>query len=543
MTAGVSWRQLAAAASTGLLLVLSFPRPQLALAAWVALVPLLLTASTASRRGAFLLGWVAGVTFFTGSLRWLTYTMVHYGHLPESLSYPLLLLLATYLGAYLGLFALVAQALANQPQWRRLLALPAAWTALELARTHLLTGFPWAVLGYSQAGRLPVIQIAELTGVYGVSFVIVLVNTALALALAAARPAGEMPLPIPVASFVPMPTPAFPIKGVAAPLSLAAALLTTVLVYGHWRLDQVSRAASGADHLTVAVVQGNIEQDRKWDPAFLRETVDRYQALTRERADQPLDLIVWPEAAMPFFFERDLAHREELLAFVAGQATPLLFGSPAVDTVNGRPSLYNSAYLVTANGTVAGRYDKLHLVPFGEYVPLERLLFFVNKMVDGIGEFVPGQDATVFALERFRLGVMICFEVVFPDLTRQAVENGATVMAAITNDAWFGDSAAPYQHLDMVVLRAVENRVPFARAANTGISGFIDMTGRLVATTDLFVPATRVASLAPRTESTWYTRHGNAFAWACVAVAALILAAAVRSDGKPPAGPPKTRRS
>lgn len=531
MTNPLSWRQIAAAAGSGLLLILSFPRPQFPLVAWFALVPLLLALSTVSRRGAFLLGWITGVTFFTGSLRWLIYTMVHYGHMPEWLSYPTLLLLTAYLAVYIGLFALTALMLANQRTWIRLLALPAAWVALELTRTYLFTGLPWGVLGYSQAGTLPVIQIAEVAGVYGVSFVIVLTNTALALALAASRPTGEMSMPIPVASFAPFPGPQLPRRGVLGPLGLAAAVLLGVLMYGHWRLDQIRAAAADHTPVTVAVVQGNIDQDRKWDPAFRRETIDRYQDLTREQAEQSLDLIVWPEAAMPFFFERDAAHRKELIEFTTQGKTPLLFGSPAVDSpVGERPRLYNSAYLITADGAVAGRYDKLHLVPFGEYVPLRRLLFFVDKMVDGIGEFVPGTEAVVFTLDRFRLGVMICFEVVFPDLTRRAVLNGATVMAAITNDAWFGVSAAPYQHLDMVVFRAVENRVPFARAANTGVSGFIDAAGHLAATTDLFVPATRVAPLTPRTETTWYTRFGDVFAWFCAVFVLAVLARAARES-------------
>jgi apolipoprotein N-acyltransferase len=340
-----------------------------------------------------------------------------------------------------------------------------------------------------------------------------------------------MSIPIPVASFAPFPGPQLPRRGVVGPLGLAALVLLGVLMYGHWRLDQMSAAAVDRTPATVAVVQGNIDQERKWDPAFRRETIDRYQDLTRELAEQSLDLIVWPEAAMPFFFERDAAQRRELIEFVTRGRTPLLFGSPAVDSpVGERPRLYNSAYLITADGAVAGRYDKLHLVPFGEYVPLARLLFFVDKMVDGIGEFVPGTEAIVFTLDRFRLGVMICFEVVFPDLTRRAVYNGATLMAAVTNDAWFGDSAAPYQHLDMVVFRAVENRVPFARAANTGVSAFIDAAGRLVATTDLFVPATRVAPLAPRTETTWYTRYGDVFAWFCAVFVLAVLAQAARES-------------
>ncbi|HET8761362.1 MAG TPA: apolipoprotein N-acyltransferase, partial [Nitrospiria bacterium] len=380
MTTALSRRQLAGAAFSGLLLIVSFPRPQFALAAWLALVPLLLTVSNAtSRRDAFLLGWITGVTFFTGSLRWLAYTMVHYGHLPEWLSYIVLLLLTAYLGVYVGLFALAARVLNDQPTWLRLTALPAAWAALELARTHLLTGYPWVLLGYSQAGTLPVIQIAEFTGVYGVSYLIVLVNAALAIALTAPRPAGEMPMPIPVASFVPMPAPSLPRRGLAA-LFAAALVLIGVLGYGHWRLDQLLRTSAETPPLNVAVIQGNVDQDHKWDPAFLRETIDRYHALTNEQTDRPLDLIVWPEAAMPFIFERDASLRRELLGFVAEHRTPLLFGSPAIDGADSStPKMYNSAYLVTATGEVAGRYDKMHMVPFGEYVPLAPLLFFVNK--------------------------------------------------------------------------------------------------------------------------------------------------------------------
>ncbi len=516
-------RHLALACVSGLLLALSFPLPHLSMLGWVALVPLLVAAPQTSRRDAFALGWIAGLTFFTGSLHWLTNTMVNYGHLPVWVSYGLLLLFTTYLGLYLGLFALAVHDLADRPAWLRLLALPAAWTTLEFIRAHLLTGFPWVAFGYSQATTLPLIQIADTVGVYGLSYVLVFVNVALAQALTALLPRGELPLPIPVASFVPIGTP-FPRRTVFGPLAAVVFLLNAVLVYGHWRLDELTRGAPAAEAIKIAVVQGNIDQHQKWEPAALRETVARYQALTSDSLSQRPDLVVWPESAMPFFFERDEASRNELMAFIERQGVPLLFGSLALDTPPGEPPrLYNSAYLVSRGGTVVGRYDKLHLVPFGEYVPLAPLLFFVDKMVDGIGEFVPGARSTIFELDRVRLGVMICFEVVFPDLTRRAALGGATLMAAITNDAWFGHSAAPYQHLEMVAFRAVENRLPFARAANTGISGFIDATGRIFDTSDLFVPAARTASLVPRTRTTFYTRHGDVFAWLCVGLTAVVF--------------------
>jgi apolipoprotein N-acyltransferase len=528
-------RHVALAVLSGILLTLSFPLPHVSWLGWIALVPLLVAAPHASPRGALLLGWIAGVTFFTGSLHWLTNTMVNYGHLPLWLSYPLLALLTAYLGVYVGLFAVGARVLAAKPVWLKLLAVPALWTTLELTRAHVLTGFPWAAFGYSQATTLPVIQIADTAGVYGVSFVLVFVNAAVALALAEARPRGEMPLPIPVASFAPMAELPFPRRGVFAPLVAAAVVLYAVLAYGHWRLDEASSGTPAAQPFKVAVVQGNIDQDRKWDPAFLRETVDRYQHLTHEQAAQQPDVVLWPEAAMPFFFEREAAHRDELIAFVEREGIPLLFGSLALDAATGRtPRLYNSAYLVSPRGAVAGRYDKLHLVPFGEYVPLASLLFFVDKLVDGIGNFVPGAGPTIFALGHARLGVAICFEVVFPELTRQAVLLGATVMATITNDAWFGESAAPYQHMEMIAFRAVENRVPFARAANTGISGFVDATGRIFETSDLFVPAARIATLSPRTRTTFYTRHGDVFAWICAGVTAAAFWWQMWATPRPP---------
>ena len=518
----LSGRQFVLAVISGGVLALAFPLPHRSTLAWIALVPLVVAASHVSLRNAWWLGWLSGVTFFSAALHWVTNTMVHYGHLPLWLSYALLALFASYLGVYMGLFALGTRALAEYPSWVRLLALPALWTALELVRASAFTGFPWAALGYSQATTLPVIQIADTVGVYGVSFVIVFVNVAVAQALTALLPPAAMPMPIPVASFVPMAAAPFPRRAFFGPLVAAVVVLNAVLIYGHWRLDQLRRATP-EHQLSVTVVQGNIDQAEKWDPTRIPEIVTRYQRLTQDRAVPRPDLVVWPEAAMPFFFEREIAHRDEVTAFAAREHIALLLGSPAIETAPGRPPrLYNSAYFVAPDGTVAGRYDKLHLVPFGEYVPLASLLFFVDKMVDGIGDFSPGTGPVLFSIDRARLGVMICFEVIFPDLTRRMVSRGATVMATITNDAWFGKSAAPYQHLEMVALRAVENRVPFARAANTGISGFIDASGQISNTSDLFTAAANSAMMTPRTTTTFYTRYGDVFAWLCL-LATIVL--------------------
>ncbi len=520
---------------SGILLFLSFPEPELWFLAWIALVPLLVALTRLPRKQAFAAGMIAGLSYFMGCLYWLTHTMMVYGNLPLPVSFLLMLLLVIYLSAYVGLFTLgyktVSQA--GSP-WQELLAAPCLWVLLEWLRAHLLTGFPWALLGHSQYRILPVIQIADLTGVYGVSFAIVMVNAALAQAMRSAPTVSRM-LPA--------------LRTGWLPVGAAGLLVAGLLMYGANRLSQLA-AQNDAQTIRVGIAQGNIRQDQKWDPAFQRMTMDTYRALTvglqamaassrptSQRTPDPnrrdgLDLVVWPETAAPFFFERDPKWRTELEALARESRTSLLFGSlavgprpdgPASADAARMPALYNSAYLLSETGRLAGRYDKIHLVPFGEYVPLSSLLFFVHRMVEGIGDFGAGRTHRVMEIPAGRFGVVICFEVIFPDLVRKFVGNGARFMATITNDAWFGRTSAPYQHFSMVVFRAVENRTPFVRAANTGISGHIDRTGRIRAATGLFEQASLVQEIAPGQAITFYTRYGDIFSYLCVIILMVIL--------------------
>jgi apolipoprotein N-acyltransferase len=307
-------------------------------------------------------------------------------------------------------------------------------------------------------------------------------------------------------------------------------LVALDLGYGAFRLSEDK--ASEPPSLRVGVVQANIPQDVKWDARFRQETINRYERLTHDLASQSVGLVVWPEAAVPFLFEEDKPFRQQVIESVRADRVPLLFGSPAVTTVGNRLRMYNSAYLLSADGQVMGRYDKMHLVPFGEYIPLQKLLFFVDKMVEGIGDFLPGRDYTLFKLPEAKFGTVICYEVIFPDLVRRFVNEGATLMTTITNDAWFGDSSAPYQHFSMVVFRAVENRVPFARAANTGVSGFIDRTGRIQTAGPIFVEAALADTVRLRTQTTFYTWYGDVFAYACVIITLLMIYAAIRTGPK-----------
>jgi apolipoprotein N-acyltransferase len=314
-------------------------------------------------------------------------------------------------------------------------------------------------------------------------------------------------------------------------LLLLIGLVLTVFAYGRWRL--VTLESNSGAPFKIALVQGNIAQDTKWDPAFQQATLNKYLRLTRKVAKEAPDLIVWPETATPFFFQSDVKNSEVLVQQLEELKKPLLFGSPAYSREEDQLRLYNRAYLLNELGRISGYYDKIHLVPFGEYVPLKQILFFVNKLVQAAGDFASGNRAEVLELPPVRIGVLICYEGIFPELSRDLVNAGANLLVNITNDAWYGRSSAPHQHLSMAVFRAVENRVPMARCANTGITAFIDARGRIYQATGLFEEATVVGTVKLGHGNTVYRRYGEWFAWGCLCVTFLVLGYGLR---RPPAG-------
>lgn len=516
------------ASASGVLHPLLFPYFDFGFLAWIFLIPLHVVLTQSDQRRAFWIGWLSGVIAFVGAMHWVVTAMNLYGRMPLVLSYAVMLLLSTYLGLFFAAYALLFVWLRSRLPSLIVLAAPCVWVTLELMRTYLFSGLPWTLLGYSQYRWLPAIQIADLTGVYGIAFVLVLVNVALTELgfWAVARWRGREP-------------------GASPWLPIGAALLVVVLTvgYGYARLASLrgdqNGAIAGMDRaLRIGLVQANIDQAQKWDPTFTRETIARYRHLT-EWAAEDTDLVIWPEAATPFLFERELDYRSVVTDLVRAGSTPLLFGSPAVGyEADGRPYLLNSAYLLSEEGRVIGRYDKQHLVPFGEYVPLRSILFFLDKLVEGIGDFKPGTQPTILHLpqrppnEPITFGVVICYEVIFPDLVRRFAATGVDFMTTITNDAWFGRSVAPFQHFGMVVLRAVENRVSFARAANTGISGFIDPSGRIVTASPIFEQVALKGAIPIGRLQTFYTRFGDVFAYGCVIIAGVLCASAFRR-GRP----------
>ncbi len=484
---------------SGVLLAFSFPRSEFYLLAWIAFIPLFFAIRKQSFRKSFLLGWLGGLSYFALTLSWLTATMSDFGGLPSPAAVGINFLLIAYLALYLGLFCTLLHIVTLDHEQTLLLIAPALWVTLEYVKGHLLTGFPWVSLAYSQYRNLPMIQIADFGSIYSVAFVIVLINSALYLFIVNKRS--------------------------KKPLFVGLIMLLLTFAYGKFRLSQTT---TGSETLSIVVIQGNVGQTEKWDRKFQELTVEKYlrlseSALQKNQNSRP-DLILWPESALPFIFGTEALHEKSLLDFVKKENIDLIVGAPSMKTLeSGQITLLNSAFLLSPIKGMTFRYDKIHLVPFGEYVPFSDLFFFVNKIVSGISDFSPGSTALVMPSSGSRIGVAICYEVIFPDLVRQFVKNGAQIMTTITNDAWFGNSAAPRQHFSMLVFRAIENRVPFARSANTGISGFIDAQGRIITQSKLDIETTLTENLTPGEGRTFYTLHGDLFVMLCAMIAAIFF--------------------
>lgn len=486
---------------SGLLVALSFPNAGLSFLAWVSLVPLLIALEGADEKTAFRAGFTSGITAYAIILYWINIVVTQYGHLPWALSIPIYLALVAWLAVFMGVAALTSR-IAEQIGIKSALALPLAWVAADFARSFLLTGFPWAMLGHSQYRTLPLIQVADMFGVYGITLLIVLANVVLYRVIRAVSGASV----------------SYPVKS-AAVLSV---MLIGTLAYGFNRLN--IKPDSGAPPLRVTLVQGNIDQDVKWSPAYQEHTVSIYERLTRKGAGNGTDLIVWPESAIPFFFQDQQAYADRLRNLSRELSAALLTGSPAHEIRNGRRVYLNSAFVIAPNGETVGRSDKLHLVPFGEYVPMAKLLPFVNKLVAGIGDFVPGTHATPLKVDGTSVGTLVCFEAIFPEVARAYVNNGARVLVNITNDAWFGRSSAPYQHLSIAAFRTVETRTPMLRAANTGVTAIIDQNGHISTMTDIFREDFRHGEITPGTGESIYLKIGDLAAWCCLIISMGIIA-------------------
>ncbi|GLI39714.1 apolipoprotein N-acyltransferase [Geobacter hydrogenophilus] len=488
---------------SGGLLALAFPSPGISPLAWIAFAPLLLACGRKDPRKAFHLGFVTGLTAYAGILYWITIVVTTYGKLPWIVSVGVLSMLVSYLALYPAVVAYLVRR-GEDRGISLLISFPLLWVGLEYGRAFLVTGFPWASLGYTQYRTLPLIQIADITGVYGLSFLIALANVVFYRIIRGFAARERAP---------------YPVKSVV----LLLALLLATVAYGFKRLH----VPESGEPFKVALIQGNIDQNIKWDPSFQEETVAIYERLSRKAcAAGPSDLLVWPESAAPFYFQDEPRYASRIKGLAKELKTCAVVGSPAYEKDGERLKYLNSAFLLSPWGDVLGRSDKIHLVPFGEYVPMAKLLPFVNKLVAGIGDFSPGAQVAALDTGKGRIGILVCFEGIFPELSRAYVRAGSRLLVNITNDAWFGRSSAPYQHLSMTVFRAVENRVPLVRAANTGITSIIDSKGHIRGMTSLFEEAVLNGEVRLGEGESFYNRYGDVFAWACVAGGAIVTALA-----------------
>ncbi len=517
----------ASAIASGVLLALAMPKFSWWPLAWLAPALLLHSVRDLPWRPAAVLGWVAGFSFYLPALYWLAPTVVSYTRIGWAAACGLVVLLCAVEACYIATIA-AAVAWIGGGAWRRVFVAPAAWVVVEWLRTFFPAPFPWIPLATSQvAGPLVLVQVADLAGCYGVSWAIVLVGAALAEALAVRREAvaGE-----PVAG---APPGSSSLKRGGGLVALAAAVIAAVVGYGHWRLSELEAAQEDSHGLTAAIVQGNIPQRLKWQMDRQDEILSRYLELSRQAAASGARLIVWPEAAVPFFLEYD-KRRSRLVELATTTGAALVVGAPGYRDTPAGPRQYNEAWLILPGRGLAGYYDKIQLVPFGEYVPWGPLLAWVDKAVEAVGDFGRGSAAVVFEVPddahdgNVRLGVLICYEAIFPSFVRRFVLGGARLLVNISNDAWYGRSAAPYQHLAMAALRAVENRVPLVRATNTGISAFVDATGRIHERTPLFEEAVRIRTVAPGRAASLYVRFGNWLVWASLLLLAMAAAAKLR---------------
>ena len=492
-------------AGGGLLLSASFPPFRLDLLAWLAFVPLFLAIQRDPRLiTAALSGTSFGMAFFLVDVAWIFRTLVTHGHFGAIQASFTLFGLVLFLSTFSAIFGLILGLLCRRG-YRYALFAPFLWTAIEYVRATSFTGFPWDLVGYSQTGRLAVIQLADVTGVYGVSFLIVLANAAVWEAIESLM------------------------ERQALPWGMLIAAVTAVVLnvgYGEYRLAQFPPNYKEGRGFGVGILQGNIPQEVKWDQGAREHTFRTYEALGKDAVNSGARFLIWPETSVPVVFgdPGDDWKRPGLISLNLG--VPMLVGAPAAEIVDKTTHYYNSAFLVE-DGILRERYDKIHLVPFGEYMPLSWLLPLGPGIAAREADYSPGTQMKVMqAGHGPRFSVLICYEAIFPELSRAAIRNGADLLVNITNDGWFGATAAPYQHLAMARVRSIENRVWLLRCANTGVSAAFDPAGRAVSTIALgkngemtvFVPETI------RTEAL-YTKFGDVFALSCLGISGLIGAA------------------
>ena len=523
--------------SAGLQIVI-FPLPNLYWLSWIAVAPLIVAILRArapetlqlqlddqarllpaTPLQGFVLGYVCGILWFAGTCYWIFDTMHRYGGLPVPVAVLALVLFCMYVGLYHGMFGLLLALVAGSNVGgskvggqktaatggairRTLVAAPFLWVAVELARTRI-TAFPWELLGYAQTGNFALTRVATFTGVYGLSFEIMLVNSVFAAAFLAGKERRKR-------------------------LLVAACAALVILQTGQW----LAPPPVVADH-TALLVQPDIpiQAGEMWTKEYFQGTLRDLTAISLHppgemKDSRRHDLIVWPESPSPFY-TNDPLFRDAVSALARQSGTWVVAGSigitPAMHSAGQSSEIFNSAALVNPQGEWVGRYDKVHLVPFGEYLPFPQVFAFAGGLTKEVGEFQRGASRTPLDAGGQRLGMFICYESIFPDEVRQGPLQGAQVLVNISNDGWYGDSGAWKQHLQQTQMRAIENGRWLLAATNTGMTASVDPYGRIVAATPRKVRTALAAPYALSASTSFYTRHGDWFAYLCAIISAGVV--------------------
>jgi len=480
---------------------LCFPLWRLHLLAWIALAPFLAGVRNAAPGRALVLGWLWTIAAAAAVGNWFPGSLAAYYQQPLIVGFGFFLGVSCLMAApYYMAFAVCYGWLARSPGPALPLVTAAAWVAAELARSRLLTGNPWALFGYSQVGVDPMVQVADLTGVYGVSFTLVAVNVLL-VELWARRGDGWRPL---------LPS-----------IGLVGVVVAGVLAYGQWRLATLDRMPEGARPIDVAMVQGNVDIGTQWHSDFYGRNLDVYLDLTSRVLEETApELVFWPENAFTFFLDEEPTYRHAIARVLAASGAQLIAGGPRFEAADGR-RFYNSVFLLSADGSVLAHYDKVRLVPFAEYFPVPAL-DLLRRRFGRVREITPGTSQAPLPTRGGPAGVMICNEAMFPEIARARVRDGAVFLVDPAHDTWLTAKFSA-QQFDIVTLRAVEQRRYLIRASTSGPSAIVDPLGRVPVRTDVFQRTVATGTVVPRTGMTPYGRLGDLFAYGCVVVVLTAL--------------------
>jgi apolipoprotein N-acyltransferase len=488
---------------SGAVSALAFPKFNLAFFSWISLIPLFFVLPKKTSGQGFLLGWMAGFSYYAVLLYWIPAVPSHYGGLSIPISILIYLGFMCVLGLTWAAFSLCFTKIHKSFPILSFFLVPFLWVSFEHIITHILTGFPWGLLGYGQYKNLYFIQMATITGITGLSFILVLFQSLFVLSIKI---------------------------GKRAPFFAALTLVLLIHVSGYVSIKDIPEQENS---FSAAVIQGNVSSDIQWGHLSFEEIeslFNQHLNLSRDAALNNNDLVIWPEFSVPLCFGCSYGIYQEfknrLYRFVRETGCTLLLGTNEKTETGGETEYFNTALCLKPDFSQS-QYHKIHLVPFGEYTPYKQIFSFISSVTHAIGDITPGDQFTLHKHEGNRFGSPICYEIIFPDLVRKFTKKGANFLVTITNDGWYGRSSAPYQHFSMAVLRAVENRRYLLRAATTGVSGIIDPYGRILSRSELMIQTFLYNTITPMHETTMYTKHGDVLPYISLTLTIIFLILAV----------------